>query len=165
MHYKKRTHTCNALRVNDIGQAVTLTGWVDSRRDLGGVVFIDLRDRYGKTQVVFNPQTNKQVHELAGTLRSEFVISVTGKVERRPAGTENPAIPTGEIDVIAQELTILNKADTPPFAIDDDVDISEETRLKYRYLDLRRPRMQKNLLLRHKMYLMTRNYFDELVFA
>jgi aspartyl-tRNA synthetase len=164
MNYKKRTHTCGELRSSNIGQTVTLTGWVDTRRDLGGVIFIDLRDRYGKTQVVFNPQTNKQMHELAGTLRNEFVISVTGKVERRPSGTENSSLATGEIDVLARELTILNKADTPPFAIDDDVEVSEDTRLKYRYLDLRRPRMQKNLLLRHKLYLITRKYFDELGF-
>src|SRR5689334_6023178 len=98
MLYKKRTHTCGELRASGVGQSVTLTGWVDTRRDLGGVVFIDLRDRYGKTQVVFNPQTDKAVHELAGELRSEFVISVTGKVEARPAGTENASLPTGQID-------------------------------------------------------------------
>src|SRR5258708_9056206 len=164
MQYKKRTHTCGELRASDIGKTVTLTGWVDTRRDLGGVVFIDLRDRYGKTQVVFNPQTNQQVHQLAGELRSEFVISVSGKVEARPQGTSNPNLSTGEIDVMATELAILNKAETPPFPIQDTVDVNEEARLQYRYLDLRRGPMQRNLITRHKMYLATRNYFDSLGF-
>lgn len=161
MRYKKRTHTCGQLRSSDIGQTVTLNGWVDSRRDLGGVIFIDLRDRYGKTQVVFNPQYNKEVHELAGKLRNEFVVSVSGKVEQRPSGTQNPNLATGEIDVKADELTILNKADTTPFPIEDNIDVNEETRLKYRYLDLRRPVMQQNLVLRHTMYNITRHYFDK----
>ena len=165
MDYKKRTHTCGELRASDIGKTVTLTGWVDTRRDLGGVVFIDLRDRYGKTQVVFNPKYNQKVHELAGTLRSEFVISISGKVERRPAGTENPNLITGEIDVQGEELTILNKAETPPFPIEDEIDVNEESRLQYRYLDLRRGPMQQNLLTRHKMYLLTRKYFDEMNFV
>ena len=120
--FKKRTHTCGELRSTDIGQTATLTGWVDVRRDLGGVIFIDLRDRYGKTQVVFNPQTHAGVHELSGSLRNEFVISVTGKVERRPDGTINPELMTGEIEVMADELTILNKAETPPFPIEDNID-------------------------------------------
>ncbi len=165
MQYKKRTRTCGELRAKDIGTSITLTGWVDTRRDLGGVVFIDLRDRYGKTQVVFNPQTNQSVHTLAGELRSEFVISVTGKVHKRPEGTENASLSTGEIDVIADELTILNRADTPPFPIEDSLDVNEEMRLQYRYLDLRRAPMQKNLLTRHKMYLITRKYFDALDFV
>ncbi|MBI1804779.1 MAG: aspartate--tRNA ligase [Ignavibacteria bacterium] len=160
MHYKKRTCTCGELRSSDVGKTVTLTGWVDTRRDLGGVVFIDLRDRYGKTQVVFNPQTSPDAHGTAGELRSEYVISVTGKVEYRPAGTENPSLATGSIDVMATELTILNRADTPPFPIEDEIDVHEEMRLQYRYLDLRRAPMQKNLITRHKMYLITRNYFD-----
>lgn len=160
MQYKKRTHTCGELRVADIGKPVTLTGWVDTRRDLGGVVFIDLRDRFGKTQVVFNPQTGKDVHTLAGELRSEYVISVSGTVVRRPNGTVNPNLATGELDVMATELTILNKADTPPFPIADEVNVHEEMRLQYRYLDLRRGPMQRNLLMRHQMYLITRKYFD-----
>ncbi len=159
-NFTKRTHTCGELRVSDIGKTITLTGWVDTRRDLGGVIFVDLRDRYGKTQVVFNPQTNAQVHELAGSLRTEFVVSVTGAVEHRPAGTENPSLSTGEIDIMATKLEILNKADTTPFPIEDQLQVNEEVRLKYRYLDLRRPIMQRNLLTRHKMYLITRNYFD-----
>ncbi|MBI5214303.1 MAG: aspartate--tRNA ligase [Ignavibacteriae bacterium] len=159
-NFTKRTHTCGELRVGDIGKTVTLTGWVDTRRDLGGVIFVDLRDRFGKTQVVFNPQNNAQVHELAGALRTEFVVSVTGTVEHRPEGTDNLSLPTGEIDIMATKLEILNKADTTPFPIEDQLQVNEEVRLKYRYLDLRRPAMQKNLITRHKMYLITRNYFD-----
>ncbi|OLD75949.1 MAG: aspartate--tRNA ligase [Ignavibacteria bacterium 13_1_40CM_2_61_4] len=160
MDYRKRTSTCGELRAADIGKRVTLTGWVDTRRDLGGVVFIDLRDRYGKTQVVFNPQTNKETHTTAGELRSEYVISVSGTVGARPEGTRNPNLPTGEIDVMANELTILNPSDTPPFPIEDEIEVNEEARLQYRYLDLRRGPMQRNLLTRHSMYLVTRKYFD-----
>lgn len=158
--YKKRTCTCGALRKSDIGKTVTLTGWVGVRRDLGGVIFIDLRDRYGITQVVFAPQHNQQAHELAQSLRSEFVISVTGKVELRPEGTANPEIATGEIDVAGAELMILNKAETPPFPIENNIEINEDLRLRYRYLDLRRPVMQENLITRHRVYQVTRSYFD-----
>jgi len=165
INFTKRTHTCGELRPGDIGKTVTLTGWVDTRRDLGGVIFVDLRDRYGKTQVVFNPQTNQAVHELAGSLRSEFVISVTGKVERRPEGTINPSLVTGEIDIMADKLEILNKADTPPFPMEDDIQVNEEVRLKYRFLDLRRPVMQRNMMTRHQMYLLTRQYFDAFGFV
>ncbi len=159
--FRKRTHTCGELRIQHIGETVTLAGWVDTRRDLGGVIFIDLRDRYGKTQVVFNPQTNAAVHELAGSLRSEYVISVSGKVERRPEGTVNPELATGEIDVMVHELTILSKAETPPFPIEDEIETNEDLRLKYRYLDLRRPILQKNLIFRHKLYQVIHRYFDE----
>ena len=158
--YKKRTTTCGALRTSDIGTTVTLTGWVNVRRDLGGVIFIDLRDRYGITQVVFAPQHNAQAHEIAQSLRSEFVISVTGKVELRPEGTTNPEIATGEIDVAAVELAILNKAETPPFPIENDIEVNEDLRLRYRYLDLRRPVMQKNFMIRHRVYQVTRSYYD-----
>ncbi|MEW5800426.1 MAG: aspartate--tRNA ligase [Bacteroidota bacterium] len=161
MQYKKRTHTCGELRSSHIGQTVTLTGWVDTRRDLGGVIFIDLRDRYGKTQVVFNPKHHQEAHEQAKELRSEFVISITGNVEKRPAGTENPKLPTGEIDVLVSEISILNKAETTPFAIEDGIDTNEDLRLKYRYLDLRRPEMQERLLFRHKLCQLTRSYFDQ----
>jgi aspartyl-tRNA synthetase len=161
MEYKKRTCTCGELRAGDVGKRVTLTGWVDIRRDLGGVVFIDLRDRYGKTQVVFNPQTREATHRVAGELRSEYVVSVSGTVEARPQGTRNPNLPTGEIDVLADELVILNRADTPPFPIEDELDVHEEARLQYRYLDLRRAPMQRNLAVRHKVYLLTRTYFDQ----
>jgi aspartyl-tRNA synthetase len=161
MNYKKRTHTCGEPRKEHIGETVTLTGWVDSRRDLGGVIFIDLRDRFGKTQVVFAPQHNPDAHKLADSLRSEFVISTTGKVAPRPAGTENSDLPTGAIDVEATELTVLSKAETPPFPLEDKTEASEDIRLKYRYLDLRRPVMQKNLLLRHKAYQVVRAYYDQ----
>jgi aspartyl-tRNA synthetase len=164
MQYNKRTHTCGELRAADIGKSVTLTGWVDMRRDLGGVVFIDLRDRYGKTQVVFNPQTGAAVHTLAGELRSEYVISVTGRVQARPEGGVNQSMPTGAIDVLADVLTIVTRADTPPFPIQDQIDAREETRLQYRYLDLRRAPMQKNLVSRHRMAIIARKYFDALSF-
>lgn len=159
--YKKRTHTCGELRAEQIGQTVTLCGWVDTRRDLGGVIFIDLRDRYGKTQIVFAPQHNAQTYEAAKALRSEYVISVTGTVESRPAGTENPELPTGMVDVVITDLTILNKAETPPFPIKNEIDVNEETRLRWRYLDLRRPIMQRNLLVRHRFYQLTRAYYDQ----
>ncbi|MCU7491473.1 MAG: aspartate--tRNA ligase [Ignavibacteria bacterium] len=161
MQFKTRTHTCGELREQNIGEEVVLNGWVDTRRDLGGVIFIDLRDRYGITQVVFEPHYNSETHELAKDLRGEYVISVVGKVRRRPEGTENPQLSTGLIDVMADKLIILNQAKTPPFPLTDNVDTNEDLRLKYRYLDLRRPSMQKNLLLRHKMYQITRKYFDE----
>jgi len=134
---------------------------VDVRRDLGGVIFIDLRDRYGTTQVVFNPQHNEDAHQLAKDLRSEYVISVTGLVENRPEGTANPDLATGEIDVRAEELTILNRADTPPFPITGDVEAGEDTRLKFRYLDLRRPALQRNLIFRHELYQLVHKFFDE----
>ena len=158
--YEKRTSTCGALRKSDIGKTVTLNGWVDVRRDLGGVIFIDLRDRYGVTQVVFAPQHDGAAHELAQSLRSEFVISVTGKVELRPEGTANPEITTGDIDVAGTDLTILNKSETPPFPIEDNIEVNEDLRLRYRYLDLRRPVMQRNLMLRHRVYQVTRSYYD-----
>jgi aspartyl-tRNA synthetase len=159
--FAKRTHTCGELRIEDIGKRVTLNGWVDVRRDLGGVIFIDLRDRYGKTQVVFNPQRHEGAHQLAKDLRNEFVITVSGVVERRPEGTDNPELPTGIVDVLADDLQILSKADTPPFPIDDSVDAGEDLRLKYRYLDLRRPVLQHNMLFRHRVYQLVHRYFDE----
>lgn len=161
MKFKQRTHTCGELRQTHIGQEVVLNGWVDNRRDLGGVIFIDLRDRYGITQVVFEPTYNEETHKLASELRSEFVISVEGKVRKRPPETDNEKIPTGHIDIMVDKLVILNKAETPPFPIKDNVDVSEDIRLKYRYLDLRRQAMQQNLLLRHNMYQSVRKYFDE----
>lgn len=161
MKFKKRTHTCGELRETNIGESVVLNGWVAIRRDLGGVIFIELRDRFGITQVVFEPSYNSDAHEIGKKLRSEFVISIEGKVRKRPEGTENTALPTGNIDVMVDLLIILNQAETPPFAIEDNIDAHEDLRLKYRYLDLRRPEMQKSLLLRHKMYLLTRQYFDQ----
>lgn len=161
MFFKTRTHTCGELREGRIGENVVLNGWVDTRRDLGGLIFIDLRDRYGITQIVFEPNFSKEAHENAGGLRSEYVISIEGKVRKRPEGTENPSIATGMIDVMVNKLVILNEAKTPPFPIKDGIDTSEDIRLKYRYLDLRRPSMQQNILLRHKMYQLVRKYFDE----
>jgi len=160
MKFKRRTHTCGELRESNIGQSVVLNGWVAIRRDLGGVIFIELRDRYGITQVVFEPSYNADAHEFGKKLRSEFVVSIEGKVRKRPEGTENNLVPTGAIDVMVDNLIILNHAETPPFPIEDNIEASEDLRLKYRYLDLRRGEMQKNLLLRHKMYLITRKYFD-----
>ncbi len=160
MEFKLRTHNCGELRENNIGNKVVLNGWVAVRRDLGGVIFIDLRDRFGVTQVVFDHTYNSEAHNHGKGLRSEYVISVEGTVRKRPEGTENPALPTGFIDVMVEKLVILNRAKTPPFPIEDDIDVDEELRLKYRYLDLRRPAMQRNLLLRHKMYQVTRKFFD-----
>ncbi|MDR3666612.1 MAG: aspartate--tRNA ligase [Ignavibacteriaceae bacterium] len=160
MSFRYRTHNCGELRENNIGQHVVLNGWVDTRRDLGGIIFIEMRDRYGIMQVVFEPTFNEASHLRAKDLRNEFVIAVEGTVRKRPAGTENPALPTGLVDVMVDKLIILNEAKTPPFPIKDEVDVTEDIRLKYRYLDLRRPRMQHNLMMRHKMYLLTREYFD-----
>lgn len=160
MKFKKRTHTCGELQIKDIGSRVVLNGWVDVVRDLGGVIFVDLRDRYGITQVVFEESQNNVAYELAKSLRSEYVVSIEGVVRKRPVGTENPNIPTGEVDVVADNLIILNEAKTPPFPIADNIDVSEDLRLKYRFLDLRRPELQKKLLLRHRMYQIARRYFD-----
>ena len=165
MKFKRRTHTCGDLREANIGQNVVLNGWVAIRRDLGGVTFIELRDRYGITQVVFEPTYNAEAHDQAKKLRSEFVVSIEGKVRKRPEGTENDSMPTGQIDVMVDKLIILNQSETPPFPIEDNIDVNEDVRLKYRYLDLRRGEMQKNLLLRHKMYQVTRRYFDSINFV
>jgi aspartyl-tRNA synthetase len=154
-----RTHTCGALRVGDVGQDVVLLGWVHRVRDLGSLVFIDVRDRYGMTQVVV--RDSDIVVADAKRLRSEFVIAVMGRVEHRSPETVNAKIATGEIEVSAHELRLLNEAKTPPFMIGDDVEVSEETRLKYRYIDLRRPRMQRNMVMRHRVAMTTRQYFDE----
>ncbi len=165
MKFNRRTHTCGEFRESNIGEHVVLNGWVAIRRDLGGVIFIEMRDRYGITQVVFEPSFNSDAHEHAKKLRNEFVISIEGKVRKRPEGTENPSLPTGQIDVMVEKLVILNNADTPPFAIEDNIDVHEDVRLKYRYLDLRRNEMQKSLLLRHQMYQLARKYFDSINFV
>ena len=156
-----RTHTCGELTDRSVGKNVELCGWVGSRRDHGNIIFIDLRDGYGLTQVVFNPQTDTSVHDIAEELRPEFVVKVTGKVVMRPAGTQNPKLKTGLIEVHAESATILNRAATPPFEISENVSVTEETRLKYRYLDLRRTTMQRNMRLRHKVCKIARDYFDE----
>jgi aspartyl-tRNA synthetase len=159
--FTKRTHTCGQLRASDIGTTITLNGWVDTRRDLGGVIFIDLRDRYGITQIVFRPEKEPIAHQAARDLRSEYVVSVTGIVEARPEGTSNPDLETGDIDVLGLSVTVLNKADTPPFQIEDKTEASEDIRLKYRYLDLRRRSLLKNFEVRHRMYQITHKFFDE----
>jgi aspartyl-tRNA synthetase len=157
----QRTHTCGQLRKEDAGSEVALSGWVDTRRDHGGVIFIDLRDRYGETQVVFNPEYNSEAHQQASVLRSEYVIAVKGKVYERPEGMINPNLDTGEIELMADKLEILNTSETPPFEITADTEVSTELRLKYRYLDLRRPLMQKYLTFRHKVCQAARQYFDK----
>ncbi len=160
----RRTHNCCELGRGDAGREVVLMGWVQRRRDHGGVIFVDLRDREGITQVVFNPDLNKEVHEKAHAIRSEFVIGIAGKVERRPDGMTNPNLKTGEIEVFATELKILNPANTPPFLIEDTVDVSENVRLKYRHIDLRRPNIQKNLILRHRAAASVRHYLNSIGF-
>ena len=161
MEFNRRTHNCGELRQSNIGEKVVLNGWVDTRRDLGGLIFIDLRDRYGITQIVFEPNFNEDAHLEAAKLRNEYVISVEGVVRKRPPETDNSEIATGHIDVMANKLIILNEAKTPPFPIKDKIETSEDIRLKYRYLDLRRNAIQKNLILRHRMYQLTRQYFDK----
>jgi aspartyl-tRNA synthetase len=161
----KRTHHCNELRPAHIGQTVTLSGWVHSRRDLGGLIFIDIRDREGRTQTVFDPSDMPtELFEQAAALRSECVIRVTGKVRQRPAGTNNPKIPTGEVEVAVTTLDVLNVAEVLPFPVDDPEvasKVNEELRLKYRYLDLRRPEMTRNLRLRSQVATATRVFMDE----
>ena len=137
----KRTHHCNALTRADVGKEIVLMGWVLRRRDHGGVIFIDLRDRWGLTQVVFNPEINAEVHAKAHGIRSEWVLAIRGIVEGRPDGMVNPKLGTGEIEVRVLELRILNQSKTPPFPLDEETEISDNLRLKYRYIDLRRPRM------------------------
>jgi aspartyl-tRNA synthetase len=156
----KRTDYCGNLRPSDVGREVVLMGWVQRRRDHGGLIFIDLRDRGGIVQVVFNPEVNPEVHAKAHNIRSEYVLAIKGDVAMRPAESINPDLDTGEVEVLTKELRILNVAENPPFLIEDNVDISENVRLKYRYLDLRRPRLQRNLMLRHKVAKAVRTYLD-----
>jgi aspartyl-tRNA synthetase len=158
-----RTHTCGALRPADVGASVVLLGWVHRVRDLGGLLFIDVRDREGITQIVFDNDDAAQMAK-AKRLRSEYVIGVTGLVRRRSAETINPKLGTGEVEVVVKQLTILNEAKTPPFPIADETPVSEDVRLKYRYLDLRRPRLASNMILRHKVAATVRKYFDALGF-
>jgi aspartyl-tRNA synthetase len=155
-----KSHSCGELRKEHIGVEVTLAGWVNRRRDHGGLIFIDLRDKEGIVQIVFNPETAPQIMQAAGDLRSEFVIKVKGKVTKRPSGTENAKIPTGEIEIVISEIEILNTSKTPPFYINEEIEIDETLRLKYRYLDLRRPRMKENLLLRHRITKFMHDYLD-----
>ena len=156
----KRSHSCGALRMAQAGQEVHLAGWVSGRRDHGGVIFIDLRDREGVTQIVFNPALAPEVSAAAHALRSEFVVQITGKVSPRPEGTKNTTLATGEIEVLASGLQVLNPSETPPFPLDEE-GVNEDLRLRYRYLDLRRPAMAEALRARHRAALSVRRYMDE----
>ncbi|MBQ2974653.1 MAG: aspartate--tRNA ligase, partial [Clostridia bacterium] len=155
----KRTHYCGDLRLSDAGKTVTVAGWVQRQRDLGALIFIDLRDREGIVQLAFDEATAKDVFEKAASARSEYVLMAQGVVRERSA--KNTEIPTGEIEIEVTDLRVLAKSETPPFEIIEDCQTAELTRLKYRYLDLRRPDLQKNILLRHKITKITRDYFDE----
>jgi aspartyl-tRNA synthetase len=161
----KRTDYCGDLRREDADREVTLLGWVQRRRDLGGLIFIEMRDRQGIVQTVFNPEINPEAHEKAQSLRSEYVVGVKGKVVLRPEGTVNPNLKTGEIEVVVKELKILNVSKNPPFPIEDEEEVVESLRLKYRYLDLRRPKLQRNLMMRHHAAREVRNYFERLGFV
>lgn len=157
----KRSHRCAEIGVQNVGQEITLSGWVQRRRDLGGLIFIEMRDRSGLIQIVFNQETLPEIFHKAEALRSEFVIAVVGDVVKRASETVNPKMPTGEVEVMAKELRILSKSDVPPFPIEEDVDTNELTRLKYRYLDLRRPDLQRIMYLRHQALQVTRQFFTQ----
>ena len=155
-----KSHSCGGLGKKGVGAEVTLAGWVDRRRDHGKLIFIDLRDREGIVQVVFNPETSASCHKVASEMRNEYVVRVSGEVALRPPGTENPKLPTGDIEVIAYNTDILNPSKTPPFYINEDIEVEENLLLKYRYLDLRRARMKENLLLRHRVVKFIRDFLD-----
>ncbi len=157
----RRTHTCNELGKKNVGEEVVLMGWVLRRRDHGGVIFIDLRDREGLTQIVFSPEVNSEVHKKAHQLRSEWVLAVKGKVGPRPGDMANPKLVTGEIEVLIEELFILNRSETPPFPIDEESEVSDNLRLQYRYLDLRRPEKANNLIIRHKAVQAIRSFLND----
>ncbi len=156
-----RTHSCNDLGKDNVGEEVVLMGWVLRRRDHGGVIFIDLRDRWGLTQVVFNPEIDAEAHTKAHQLRSEWVLAIKGRVAARPDDMANPKLATGEIEVMANELRILNSSETPPFPLDEDIEISDNLRLQYRYLDLRRPEMTANMVMRHRAVQAIRTYLND----
>lgn len=158
MGFLKRTVTCGQLREQDAGRAVVLNGWIARNRDLGGIIFIDLRDRYGITQVVVEPHNQPELAEFAKSLNPESVVAVQGVVRLR--SNPNPKLPTGLIEVVAEKIQLLNRSKVPPFEIRDDIELSEEIRLRYRYLDLRRPKMQRNMLIRHRAYQIAHRYFD-----
>ena len=161
IHGMKRTHMCGDLRLSDAGQTVTVNGWVDRVRDNGGVLFLLVRDRAGIVQCTFDKSVNADLFNIAFTCRTEFVVAVRGKLVARDEAAINKKMPTGEVEIIAEEIRILSKAETTPFEIDDSKEVGDQVRLKYRYLDLRRPSMQKNLMLRHRVTQVARNYFDE----
>ncbi len=156
-----RTKTCGELRKGDVGGSVALAGWVHRWRDHGGLIFIDLRDRSGIVQVVLNPETAPGAHEMGQQLRSEWVVQMSGTVRARPEGTENPDLPTGDVEVQVEQVTVLNESKTPPFELSDDVEVDELVRLKHRYIDLRRPRMRDILILRHRVVKFIRDFLDE----
>jgi aspartyl-tRNA synthetase len=156
----RRTHSCNDLGLGDIDKETTLMGWVLRRRDHGGVIFIDLRDRWGLTQIVFNPEVDEAVHAKAHQLRSEWVIAVRGRVVNRPESMENPKLATGSIEVFVHDLRILNASETPPFPLDEEIEVSDTLRLQYRYLDLRRPEIASNIILRHQAMQIVRSYLN-----
>ncbi|MGA2367507.1 MAG: aspartate--tRNA ligase [Dehalococcoidia bacterium] len=155
-----KTHNCGELRAVNTGQSVTLAGWVHRRRDHGGLIFIDLRDKEGITQVVFNPEVSGDAHSIATELRNEYVLQVKGEVSKRPSGTDNSKLPTGEIEILAKAIQIYNSSKTPPFYINEEVDVDENLLLKYRYLHLRRPGMRDNMILRHKVIKFMRDFLD-----
>lgn len=156
----QRSCYCGEPRVAQVGQQMTVMGWVQSRRDHGGVTFIDVRDRSGLVQIVCNPQVNKTAHARAKDLRLEYVVAARGRLESRSAETINPNLPTGEVELVVEELRVLNPSRTPPFPIEDETEAAENTRLRYRYLDLRRPKMFENLRLRHRLAKIVRDYLD-----
>ena len=156
-----RSINCGDLKREHIGKEVILAGWVHGRRDHGGLVFIDLRDRYGLVQIVFNPELAAEAHVESEKLRSEWVVQVFGKVSERPEGTENLGLATGEIEVVASGINILNESKTPPFDISDELEVDELLRMKFRYLDLRRKKMQETIILRHKVVKYIRDFLDE----
>src|SRR3989344_5138006 len=154
-----RTHTCGELKKNHLNKKVQLAGWVATRRDHGGIIFIDLRDRYGITQIIFDPNFHKQAYQQAEFLRREDCIKISGIVKSRKKGMQNRQLPTGQIEVFINQLEVISKSETPPIEIDDRIVAKEDIRLKYRYLDLRRPVMQKNLIMRSKILQETRKFF------
>jgi aspartyl-tRNA synthetase len=156
-----KTHSCGELRQEHVGETVTLAGWVNRRRDMGGVIFIDLRDRDGKAQIVVDSGRSDDAFNVADEIRNEYVVQVKGEVSKRPEGQENPEMPTGNVEVLADEVVILNPSRTPPFLIDRDANVDESLRLKYRYLDLRRERLQRNLTIRHKAIKFIRDFLSE----
>ncbi|KNY28107.1 aspartate--tRNA ligase [Pseudobacteroides cellulosolvens] len=157
----KRSHMCSELGLSNVGEKVTVMGWAHKRRDLGGVIFVDLRDRSGILQIVFNSAISEEVFKKAESIRSEYVLAAIGEVVKRSPETVNPKIPTGEIEIMVSELRVLSKSETPPIYIEEDSDVNESVRLKHRYIDLRRPDMQRNFILRHKVAKIARDYYDE----
>ncbi len=157
----KRTHYCGEVTEALIGQEVSINGWLDTRRDHGGLIFFDVRDKFGKVQVVFDPEINKGLHETAHKLRSEYVLGIKGKVRNRPEGTTNSKLKTGMIEIVASEVEVFNQSQPLPFPIDESAEVNEDLRLKYRYLDLRRPKILNNLIIRHKLTQIIRKYLDE----